>query len=153
MKNIVILGSTGSIGASTLDVVSKFPEDFQVLGLAAGSKASILAEQIKNFRPAVVALSSRDAAKELRTLIGPSSVEILEGEEGLCAVASLTQSDLVISAIVGAAGLKPTLAAIQAGKPVALANKEPMVMAGQLMQDEARKHGVTIFPIDSEHSA
>ena len=153
MKNIVILGSTGSIGASTLDVVSKFPEDFQVLGLAAGSKASILAEQIKNFRPAVVALSSRDAAKELRTLIGPSSVEILEGEEGLCAVASLTQGDLVISAIVGAAGLKPTLAAIQAGKPVALANKEPMVMAGQLMQDEARKHGVTIFPIDSEHSA
>lgn len=153
MKNIVILGSTGSIGANTLDVVSKFPEDFQVLGLAAGSKASILAEQIKNFRPAVVALSSRDAAKELRTLIGPSSVEILEGEEGLCAVASLTQGDLVISAIVGAAGLKPTLAAIQAGKPVALANKEPMVMAGQLMQDEARKHGVTIFPIDSEHSA
>ncbi len=153
MKHIVILGSTGSIGASTLDVVAKFPEDFQVVGLAAGSKASVLAEQIRTFRPAVVALSSPEAARELRSLIGTTSVEILEGEEGLCAVASLPQGDLVISAIVGGAGLKPTLAAIKAGKSVALANKEPMVMAGQLMQEEARKHGVTIFPIDSEHSA
>lgn len=153
MKHIIILGSTGSIGASTLDVVSKFPEDFRVVGLAAGSKASVLAEQIRTFRPAVVALSSREAARELRALLGSTTVEILEGEEGLCAVASLPQGDLVISAIVGGAGLKPTLAAIQAGKAVALANKEPMVMAGQLMQEEARKHGVTIFPIDSEHSA
>lgn len=153
MKNIVILGSTGSIGASTLDIVSKFPEDFRVVGLAAGSKASILAEQIRMFRPEVVALSSPEAANTLRNMIGNQSVEILEGEEGLCAVAGLSQGDLVISAIVGGAGLKPTLAAIKAGKTVALANKEPMVMAGQLMQEEARKHGVTIFPIDSEHSA
>jgi len=153
VKNIVILGSTGSIGASTLDVVSKFPEDFRIVGLAAGSKITVLAEQIRTFRPSVVALSKPGAAKELRSLMGTKSVEILEGEEGLCAVASLSQGDLVISAIVGAAGLKPTLAAIKAGKPVALANKEPMVMAGQLMQEEARKHGVMIFPIDSEHSA
>lgn len=153
MKNIVILGSTGSIGASTLDVVSKFPEDFRIVGLAAGSKITVLAEQIRTFRPSVVALSNPGAAKELRSLVGTKSVEILDGEEGLCAVASLSQGDLVISAIVGAAGLKPTLAAIKAGKAVALANKEPMVMAGQLMQEEARKHGVTIFPIDSEHSA
>ncbi|MDR4494930.1 MAG: 1-deoxy-D-xylulose-5-phosphate reductoisomerase [Nitrospirales bacterium] len=153
MKNIVILGSTGSIGASTLDIVSKFPEDFRVVGLAAGSKASELAEQIRLFRPEVVALSSPQAAKTLRTMIGNRPVKILEGEEGLCAVASLSQGDLVISAIVGGAGLKPTLAAIKARKTVALANKEPMVMAGQLMQEEAHKHGVTIFPIDSEHSA
>lgn len=153
MKNIVILGSTGSIGASTLDIVSKFPEDFRVVGLAAGSKASVVAEQIRLFQPDVVALSSPEAAKALRSMIGNGTVDILEGEEGLCAVAALPQGELVISAIVGGAGLKPTLAAIKAGKTVSLANKEPMVMAGELMQQEAQRHGVTIFPIDSEHSA
>ncbi len=152
-KRIVILGSTGSIGESTLDIVTKFPDAFQVVGLAAGSNVSALAEQIRAFRPNVVALSNPRAARELRNLLDTDTVEILEGTEGLCTVASLPQADLVISAIVGGAGLKPTLTAIQARKPVALANKEPMVMAGQLMRDEARKHGVTIFPIDSEHSA
>lgn len=153
MKNLVILGSTGSIGASTLDIVSKFPQDFRVVGLTAGSKAEVLEEQIRIFRPDVVALSSPIAARELRSRIGNTPVEILAGEEGLCAVAGLPQGDLVISAIVGGAGLKPTIAAIEAGKAVALANKEPMVMAGQLMQMKAQKHGVKIFPIDSEHSA
>ena len=153
MKRIVILGSTGSIGASTLDVVSKFPERFQVVGLAAGSKDHILEEQIRTFHPKVVALSCPDAAKRLRTRVNTAQVEILDGESGLCDVASFPECDLVISAIVGGAGLKPTLSAIQAGRQVALANKEPMVMAGQLMQQEAKKHGVTIFPIDSEHSA
>ncbi|MDH5587950.1 MAG: 1-deoxy-D-xylulose-5-phosphate reductoisomerase [Nitrospirota bacterium] len=153
MKRIVILGSTGSIGASTLDVVSKFPEHFQVVGLAAGSKDHILEDQIRAFHPKVVALSCPDAAKRLRTRLTTAQVEVLDGERGLCEVAKLPECDLVISAIVGGAGLKPTLSAIQAGKQVALANKEPMVMAGQLMQQEAKKHGVTIFPIDSEHSA
>lgn len=153
MKRIVILGSTGSIGASTLDVVSKFPDRFQIVGLAAGSNDQILEDQIRAFQPKVVALSSPDAAKRLRTRIQNTHVEVLEGEPGLCDVAQLPECDLVISAIVGGAGLKPTLSAIQASKPVALANKEPMVMAGQLMQQEALKHGVTIFPIDSEHSA
>jgi len=153
VKRIVILGSTGSIGASTLDVVSKFPDRFQVIGLTAGTNDKILEDQIRTFHPAVVALSSPDAAQRLRARVDTAQVKVLEGEPGLCEVASFPECDLVISAIVGGAGLKPTLAAIQAGTQVALANKEPMVMAGPLMQQEARKHGVTIFPIDSEHSA
>ncbi len=153
MKRIVILGSTGSIGASTLDVVSRFPDRFQVVGLAAGSNDQILEDQIRTFHPKVVALSSPDAAKRLRARLQTTQVEVLEGESGLCDVARFPDCDLVISAIVGGAGLKPTLSAIQAGRRVALANKEPMVMAGKLMQQEAQKHGVTIFPIDSEHSA
>lgn len=153
MKRIVILGSTGSIGSSTLDVVSRFPDRFQIVGLAAGSNDQILEDQIRTFQPKVVALSCPDAAKRLRARVGNVQVEVLDGESGLCEVARFPQCDLVISAIVGGAGLKPTLSAIQAGRQVALANKEPMVMAGQLMQQEAHKHGVTIFPIDSEHSA
>lgn len=153
MKNIVILGSTGSIGASTLDVISRFPDEFQVVGLAAGSNDGVIEDQIRTFKPEVVALSCQDAAKRLRSRLGSSSTEVLDGEQGLCTVASLPKGDLVISAIVGGAGLKPTLSAIQSGRQVALANKEPMVMAGRLMQQEAHKHGVKIFPIDSEHSA
>jgi 1-deoxy-D-xylulose-5-phosphate reductoisomerase len=153
VKNIVILGSTGSIGTSTLDVISRFPEELQVVGLAAGSNDRAMEDQIRTFKPEVVALSCRDAANRLRSRIGSTSTEILDGEQGLCTVAGLQRGDLVISSIVGGAGLKPTLSAIQAGRQVALANKEPMVMAGRLMQQEARKHGVKIFPIDSEHSA
>lgn len=153
MKHIVILGSTGSIGNSTLDVISRFPEEFQVVGLTAGSNDKALEEQIRIFKPEVVALFCQDAANRLRARMGRTSTEILDGEQGLCAVASAPKGDLVISAIVGGAGLKPTLTAIQAGRQVALANKEPMVMAGRLMQEEAHKHHVTIFPIDSEHSA
>jgi len=153
VKRIVILGSTGSIGSSTLDVVSRFPDRFQIVGLAAGSNDQILEDQIRKFQPKVVALSCPDAAKRLRARVGNVQVEVLDGEPGLCELARFPQCDLVISAIVGGAGLKPTLSAIQAGRQVALANKEPMVMAGQLMQQEAHKHGVTIFPIDSEHSA
>ena len=153
MKHLVILGSTGSIGTNTLDVVSKFPDQFQVVGLAAGSNDQVLEKQITAFKPKVVALSCPDAAKRLRSRIDTTRVEVLEGDSGLCEVARLPQCDLVISSIVGGAGLKPTLSAIQAGRQIALANKEPMVMAGQLMQQEAHKHGVKIFPIDSEHSA
>ena len=153
MKRIIILGSTGSIGVSTLDVVSKFPDRFQVVGLAAGSNDRILENQIRTFQPKIVALSCPDATKRLRARVDSAQVEVLEGEPGLCEVARFPECDLVISAIVGGAGLKPTLSAIQAGRQVALANKEPMVMAGQLMQQEAQKHEVTIFPIDSEHSA
>jgi len=153
VKNIVILGSTGSIGASTLDVISRFPDEFQVVGLTAGSNDRIIEDQIRTFKPEVVALSCPDAAKRLRSRMGSTSTEVLNGDQGLCTVASLPKGDLVISSIVGGAGLKPTLSAIQSGRQVALANKEPMVMAGRLMQEEAHKHGVKIFPIDSEHSA
>ena len=153
MKKIVILGSTGSIGTNTLDIVAKFPEHFQVIGLTAGTNDEKLEEQLRVFKPAAVALSDKPAAARLRDRCGGASVNILSGPEGVARVAQLPEADLVISAIVGGAGLVPTLSAIRAGKPVALANKEPMVMAGKLMQEEARRHGVRIFPVDSEHSA
>src|SRR6478609_9283787 len=153
MKTIVILGSTGSIGTSTLDIVDRFPEEFRVAGLSAGSNDEKLEEQIRRFKPRLVALSDASAAARLRQRCPGLSVEILAGEEGLIQVASAPDAELIISAIVGGAGLVPTLAAIRSGKHIALANKEPMVMAGKLMQDEARKHGVRIFPVDSEHSA
>ena len=153
MKNIIILGSTGSIGASTLDIISRFPDRFSVLGLVAGSSDDKLEKQIQTFRPKIVALSDTQAAMRLRTRLQGFPVQVLGGTDGIKEVACHPDSDLVISAIVGAAGLVPTLAAIQAGRRVALANKEPMVMAGQLMQEEAQKQGQPIFPIDSEHSA
>jgi 1-deoxy-D-xylulose-5-phosphate reductoisomerase len=152
MKNIVILGSTGSIGTSTLDIVAKFPKQFRVVGLAAGNNVEKLEEQIRVFKPSAVALAEESSATRLRSHCG-REVEVLSGTAGIAQIAALPDADLVISAIVGGAGLVPTLSAIRAGKTVALANKEPMVMAGQLMQEEARAHGVRIFPVDSEHSA
>ncbi len=153
MKTLVILGSTGSIGTNTLDIVERFPREFRVVGLTAGSNDEKLEEQIRQFKPSVVALSDPAAAARLRQRCDSLPVEILAGQEGLVQIAADTQAELVISAIVGGAGLVPTLAAIRSGKHIALANKEPMVMAGKLMQEEARKHGVRIFPVDSEHSA
>ena len=153
MKSIIILGSTGSIGTNTLDIVRRFPEEFRVVGLTGGSNIDRLEEQIRTFTPHSVAVSTESSAATLRARCAGFPVEILAGEEGFTRVASLPDAELVISAIVGAAGLVPTLAAIRSGKHIALANKEPMVMAGKLMQDEARKHGVRIFPVDSEHSA
>ncbi len=153
MKNIVILGSTGSIGTNTLDIVAKFPDRFRVVGLTAGTNDEKLEEQVRVFKPRAVALSDERAAERLRHRSGTTPVEILSGIQGVKSVAELPDSDLVVSGIVGGAGLVPTLAAIRARRPVALANKEPMVMAGKLMQEEARRHGVRIFPVDSEHSA
>ncbi len=153
MKKIVILGSTGSIGTNTLDIVAKFPGLFQVVGLTAGTNDERLEEQLRVFKPAVVALSDPAAAARLRARCQEAGVGILSGPDGVAQVARWPATDLVISAIVGGAGLVPTLAAIRAGTCVALANKEPMVMAGALMQEEARAHGVTILPVDSEHSA
>lgn len=153
MKHIIILGSTGSIGTNTLDIVSKFPNDFQVVGLTAGTSDEKLEEQIRTFKPQAVALSDQAAADRLTARCRDMKVDIYGGQEGVTQVAALSAGDLVVSAIVGGAGLMPTLSAIRAGKQVALANKEPMVMAGRLMQEEARKHGVRILPVDSEHSA
>src|SRR5881296_2403124 len=153
MKRIVILGSTGSIGTNTLDIISKFPEKFQAVGLTAGNNVDKLEEQVRTFSPAVVAMADPAAAERLRTRCKSLKTTILNGTDGLMQAATLPEADLVISAIVGGAGLVPTLAAIKAGKFIALANKEPMVMAGRLMQEEARKRGVRIFPVDSEHSA
>ena len=153
MKNIVILGSTGSIGANTLDIVERFPDEFRVVGLTAGNNDEMLAEQVRRFKPQAVAMSTEAAAVRLRQRCSGLPTEIFSGQEGLARVASLPDAELVVSAIVGGAGLVPTLAAIRKKKHIALANKEPMVMAGQLMQEEARRVGVRIFPVDSEHSA
>lgn len=153
MKHIVILGSTGSIGMNTLDIVDRFPGEFQVMGLTAGSNDEKLEEQIRKYKPVAAALTNEAAAVRLRQRCAGLPVEILAGPEGVARVARETDASLVISAIVGGAGLLPTLAAVKSGKHIALANKEPMVMAGKLMQEEARKHGVRIFPVDSEHSA
>ena len=153
MKQIVILGSTGSIGTNTLDIVAKFPEEFRIVGLTAATKDDKLEEQLRMFKPQIVALADHAAATRLRARCKDLPVEILSGLEGVAQVARLPEAALVISAIVGGAGLVPTLAAIRARKQVALANKEPMVMAGRLMQEEAYRHGVRIFPVDSEHSA
>lgn len=153
MKNIVILGSTGSIGTNTLDIVDRFPDEFRVIGLTAGSNDEKLEEQVLKYRPRMVALAHDAAAAKLRQRVTGTDVEVLGGMDGITRVAQASEAELVISSIVGAAGLVPTLAAITSGKHIALANKEPMVMAGKLMQAEACKHGVRIFPVDSEHSA
>ncbi|HSA62541.1 MAG TPA: 1-deoxy-D-xylulose-5-phosphate reductoisomerase [Nitrospiraceae bacterium] len=153
MKTIIILGSTGSIGTNTLDIVRRYPEEFRVVGLTAGGNIEKLEEQIRTFKPKVVAVSAEASAATLRQRCAGLPVEVVAGEAGIAQVAAMPGAELVISAIVGAAGLVPTLAAIRSGKHIALANKEPMVMAGKLMQEEARKHGVRIFPVDSEHSA
>jgi 1-deoxy-D-xylulose-5-phosphate reductoisomerase len=153
MKSFSILGSTGSIGVSTLDVVRQHPERFRVVGLAAGNNVSLLAEQIREFRPRVVSVKDAATAEALRSLLGGTQPEILHGIEGACAVATADEAELVISAIVGAAGLVPTVAAIKAKKHIGLANKETMVVAGRLVSDLARENGIEILPVDSEHSA
>lgn len=153
MKNIVILGSTGSVGTNTLDIVGRFPDRFRVVGLTARTNHVKLEEQIKRFRPKVVALIEEKAALVLSKKLKRSGVEVLAGIEGAVEVARLTAGDLVVSAMVGGAGLLPTLSAIQSGKRVALANKETLVMAGEIIQREAHLRNVPILPIDSEHSA
>lgn len=151
MKYISILGSTGSIGRSTLDVVSQHPELFRVAALAAGSNIKLLEDQIHTFRPEVVAVYNDASAEELKKKNLPA--EILAGEQGLAAVASFDKTDMVVSAIVGSPGLLPTYEAIKAGKDIALANKEALVMAGKLIMEEASSRGGSIIPVDSEHSA
>jgi len=152
VKRISLLGSTGSIGEQTLAVVEAFPERLEVVALAAGHNVSKLAEQVRRFRPARVSVADEAGAEELRNRIGPSNVPIGVGEEGLEAVAT-QPAELVVAGLVGAVGLRPTLAAIRAGRDIALANKEVMVMAGALVLREIRSQGVRLLPVDSEHSA
>jgi 1-deoxy-D-xylulose-5-phosphate reductoisomerase len=159
MKKIVLLGSTGSIGANTLQLAADFPDRFEVVGLTAGSNNDKLLAQIRRFRPRVAALADAAAAERLRRQcrsrrdLKDLKIEILSGMEGLVRTATLDEADIVVSAIVGSAGLVPTLEAIRAKKPIALANKESLVMAGSIVQQEARRQGVAILPVDSEHSA
>jgi len=151
-KRLSLLGSTGSIGEQTLAVAEAAPSRFEVVALGAGRNIEKLADQVRRFRPGLVSVADEDGAVELRERLGSLQVEVLVGNEGLKAVAEYP-ADLVVSALVGAVGLAPTLAAIRAGRDVALANKEVMVMAGALVLREVKAHGVALLPVDSEHSA
>ena len=154
MKSIAILGSTGSIGRNSLKVIEAHPETYRVTALAAGKNMDLLAEQIRKFRPLEAAVLGEEEAESLMERLGPGQeTRIVSGREGFIRVAALKEVDTVISAIAGAAGLVPTYAAIRAGKNIALANKETMVMAGPLVMEEAKRKGVAVVPVDSEHSA
>jgi 1-deoxy-D-xylulose-5-phosphate reductoisomerase len=153
MKRLAILGSTGSIGANTLDIVRQFPDRFEVVSLSAGLNTHLLKEQIVRFRPKVVSVLNKDLSEALRRDLSSLPVEIVHGIQGLIQVATHPEVDQVVSAIVGAVGLIPTLSAIKTGKAVALANKEALVMAGKIVMEEARRKQVQILPVDSEHSA
>jgi len=153
MRRLAILGSTGSIGTSTLDVVGAHPDGFRVMALAARANLDLLEAQVRRHAPRLVSVATEASARELRRRLGRTSTEVGWGTAGLLGAAADTGADLVVSAIVGGAGLLPTMTAIAAGKDVALANKESLVMAGHLVTAEAQERGVRILPVDSEHSA
>lgn len=153
-RTVTLLGATGSIGLSTLDVIRRHPERFSVYALTASTRAEELAVLCREFRPAVAVMASTEAAATLKELLADlPDIRVLAGEEGLCEVAAARDADTVMAAIVGAAGLPPTLAAVRAGKRVLLANKEALVMSGQLFMDAVADSGAELLPIDSEHNA
>ena len=155
MQHITILGATGSIGVSTLDVVARHPDRYRVYALTAHQRVEELAGQCERFRPQVALVGSAEAAQSLSKRLAAKGIktEVQHGEASLCDVASATGCDIVMAAIVGAAGLAPTLAAAHAGKKILLANKEALVMSGRLFMDAVREHNATLLPIDSEHNA
>ncbi len=153
MKNLSILGSTGSIGVSTLELVATHPDKFRVTALTAGVNLELLARQIESFRPRLVSVLNEELARKLSRMLTGHKPEIMYGVPGLIAAATAVDCQMVVAAIVGAAGLVPTAAAIKAGKDVALANKETLVCAGAIIMDLVREHGVALYPVDSEHSA
>jgi 1-deoxy-D-xylulose-5-phosphate reductoisomerase len=154
MKRLTVLGATGSVGLRALDLVASFPGEFEIAGLAArGSNVDLIADLCRKHTPSAVALIDPDAVDRLAQALAPPRPELLAGPEGLIALARDVDADIVLSALVGAAGLLPTMAGIQAGRAMALANKETLVMAGSLMTAAARQHRVPLLPVDSEHSA
>ena len=153
MKRVVVLGSTGSIGVNALKVVAEHPEEFEIVGLAARNNVERLAEQARAFRPKKVAIAEGSGLQELRRLLGKDAPAIMAGEEGVAEVAAMEGADFVVVGITGAAALRPTLAAISKGRAIGLANKETLVMAGELVMREAALQKAQILPIDSEHSA
>ena len=150
MKNVVLLGSTGSIGTSTVKVAEDLPERIRLIGLAAGNNADLLAQQALKHKPSVICINDPTKVEALKQATG---IPVYTGEEGLIQLATLPAADIVLIAIVGTAGLKPALAAIRAGKDIAIASKEILVMAGETVMAEAAKHGVRVLAVDSEHSA
>ena len=153
MKRLSILGSTGSIGTQTLDVVREHPDELCVVALAAGRNKDRILEQVREFHPRLVSLDDAEKARELKEELKDSDVEVLSGREGLLAAAAIEQADIVVTAVVGMMGILPTMEAIRQGKDIALANKETLVTAGHLIIPMAREYGVSILPVDSEHSA
>jgi 1-deoxy-D-xylulose-5-phosphate reductoisomerase len=153
MKSIAILGSTGSVGTTTLDIVSRFPNRFRVVAMAAGYNLELLTEQVRRFEPELVSVATPELAEELSTRLRRGRPVILSGHEGTVAVATHPQAQLVMSALVGALGLGPTLAAIRSGKDIAFANKEVLVIAGEMITRAVRENGVRLLPVDSEHNA
>jgi 1-deoxy-D-xylulose-5-phosphate reductoisomerase len=152
MKKVVLLGSTGSIGTSTVKVAEDLPDRIRLLALGAGNNTALLLEQTHKHKPVAISISDPAKARELQQTLG-NSTRVLSGEDGLVELATLPEADIVLIAIVGTAGLKPALAAIRAGKDIAVASKEILVMAGEIVMSEARKHGVRVLAVDSEHSA
>jgi len=153
-KNLAVLGATGSIGCSTLDIVRQFPDRYRIVSLTAGRNVELLARQIEEFRPTVAVVLDEAGCDRLKSFLPDDvKIELFWGESGMVTAASLPDVDMVVTGIVGAAGLMPTLAAIEAGKPIALANKETLVMAGETVMARAAAAGVPILPVDSEHSA
>src|SRR5256885_11472974 len=151
MKHVVLRGSTGSIGASTIRVAEDLPDRIRLLGLGAGNNVDLLLEQVRKHEPAAISIQDPAKARELQNVLGRTKVYC--GEEGLIQLATLPDADIVLIAIVGTAGLKPALAAIRAGKDIAVASKEILVMAGEIIMREARANGVRVLAVDSEHSA
>jgi len=153
MKTIAVLGSTGSVGVTTLDVVSRFPDRFRIGAMGAGRNVERLAGQVRQFRPELVSVADDESARRLKGLLGDYKVEILTGLDGAIAVATYSEARLVMSAMVGALGLRPTLRAIEAGKDIAFANKEVLVVAGEVVTRAAARNQVRLLPVDSEHNA
>lgn len=152
MKKIGILGSTGSIGTQTLEIVRKEP-DLKAVAMAAGSNAALMERQVREFHPSVAAMWTEEAAKDLRVRLGDMPVKVVSGMDGLIEVATASDMDVLVTGIVGMIGIRPTIAAIESGKTIALANKETLVTAGHIIMPLAKKHNVQILPVDSEHSA
>ena len=153
MKKIAVLGSTGSIGTQTLDIVRNYSEDLQIVALAAGSNVDLMEKQVREFRPKLVAMWTEKAANDLRSRISDLPVKVVSGMDGLLEIAVLEEISVLVTAIVGMIGIRPTIAAIKAGKDIALANKETLVCAGHIIMPLAKECGVSILPVDSEHSA
>ncbi|MGG0794014.1 1-deoxy-D-xylulose-5-phosphate reductoisomerase [Brevibacillus laterosporus] len=154
MKNISLLGSTGSIGTSTMEVVKQHPDQFNIVAMAAGTNIDLLEEQALYAKPELISVGTEELARELsKRIAGVLSAEIVYGLDGLIEVATHPQASFVMSAVVGSVGVKPTLAAIERGKTIGLANKETLVSAGHLVMEAAQRHQATIVPVDSEHSA
>ena len=153
MKNLVILGSTGSIGTQTIDIVRSYPKELHVSAVAALKNVDLVEKQVREFKPAVAVLYNEASAEELKVRIADTDTRVLSGMDGLIEAATLEEADIVVGAVVGMIGIRPTVAAIRAHKTIALANKETLVTAGHIVMREAKENGVKILPVDSEHSA